>query len=348
MAESTKKLLGDFLSQRYKNFDTPTDPFEPLKESFVNIDLPDIELKINNPLPPREPITIGEFARLNPAASQPSLPVSLSKPPAGPFDIDEPPHTMIAARQPSPEIPLSKPPAGPMNIDEPPHTMPARRMGHSDISDSAPPADPIPLKRLELPGKRTGVLDPDDDLSDRQFSGEPQKILDGQQSDVVRFLKSGLPEISKSETDIVALDFARFLKSGLPELPKKHEPVQEKTHEQLHKLIPNEIDNKKYTDSDDVIRERSDSAMDSRLNPFGTKPYNLAAGSDPHGGISIRQKLFNADEALFTFLKNVGGPGTEGSILTDFGNPNGDRYAPFVQRSFWYARWAILEPYIVC
>jgi hypothetical protein len=94
MAEDTRTKLGKFLSERYKNFDTPNDPFKPLTESFVNIDLPDADLRLRELSSPTAQ-KVGEFPH--------------SRTPALPIKIDELPKTQPAASQPSPTIPHTRP-----------------------------------------------------------------------------------------------------------------------------------------------------------------------------------------------------------------------------------------------
>ncbi len=336
----TKTLLGKFLSARYKNLDTPNDPFKPLTESFVNIDLPDADLRLRA-LISRELPKVGEFARTD----GPAGPIKVddtphSAAPAGPIKIDELPRTHPAARQPSPTIPhtmpaarqpslpttpsappaepfavpitLSRPPAGPIEVPEPPRTVPAALQPSLGVTRSPAPADPRP-----------GVRPDDTVVAASQPSQSPGKPHTPAELDLGRFLVGGVPNPNKTLTAEES-DFQRFLVSGIPDVPKAHDPV-EKTHKQTHEDLKAAGFNTKAPrhDADPFIEKQLSHTTFDRAPILENKDY--------------AKKLQQVDKALFQYLTHVGAGGTEGSIITEFGNPNGDRYAPVVGGPFGMA-----------
>jgi hypothetical protein len=138
-----KRFIGEFLARRAKNPDTYVDPYDPGRESPIELNVPHPDLDVVATRPPADPVVIGDLPRTMAAGKQPSLPISPSRPPADPFIVADPPRTMIAARQPSLPITLVRPPADPVDIGEPPRTMPAGRQPSLPAVPTAPPADPI-------------------------------------------------------------------------------------------------------------------------------------------------------------------------------------------------------------
>lgn len=337
MAKTTKQLLSEFLAQRAKNFDTPNDPFKPVTESFVNIDLPEVELSLRNAQLPRPPEKVGDFARVpdpagplkvdgfpktNPAGLQPSLPISptspagpqpsletpLARPPAGPIDIDDPARTRPAAQQPSLGTSLSRPPAGPIDIGNLPQTNPADQQPSLEVELSKPLAEAIVIDELPRSRPPTGKIK---DPNNKEYQGT---------------VFAPLPIQPVPDTLRPSLDVDKLLGGGKSQLeggkpfhvgPAGLGPVPLSKGGQDPSTI--DLPNERYTNRDDIINETAGGARTSRF--------------DPNTNLDFAKRLRNIDSDLFRYIKSVG-DGSTLDIVTEFGNPDGSPYAPVVGGPF--------------
>jgi hypothetical protein len=316
----TKTLLGKFLSERYKNLDTPQDPFKPLTESFVNIDLPDADLRLRA-LKTAELQKVGEFPR----SASPSGPVkvdepSLSREPGAPRDIGELPRTSPAARQPSPTIPLTSPAARQPSLPTTPARPPADPIDVSVVL-ARPPAGPIDV--AEPPRTSPAALQPSLPV---QLSPAPAAARPGTPPAATR------PAAQQPSTPTPKASGPADPVPGEVPAPTQPATIQ----------VPLTIAPAPLLVPSDPLQGLRDSGFN--LNPtlhVNDPSIERQLGSNPSTPPQLDNKDFSrrlqsVDAALFKYLKTVG-DGSTTSIITEFGNPEGTPYAPVVGGPFGMA-----------
>jgi len=175
-------LIGQFLNMRTKNADTPADPYNPQKESFLELALPEVSNKPVGPapLPPPPKVDLSNPAGLplppsvilgTPSALPPVPPVVLSSPSALPPE-SAPPASTPSVLPPPPGVVLSTPtvlPAEPSppqstpGIVPPPPAVVLSSPGALPASPSVPQSVPAGLPDPSWTDSTHAVFKPDPD-----------------------------------------------------------------------------------------------------------------------------------------------------------------------------------------
>lgn len=202
MAKDVRITIGQFLTQRAKNADTYSDPYDPTRESVLSdprvLPNPNLVFSKPAPLPPPPPVTLSTPAVLpppppvilgTPSMLPPPPPVTLSEPavlpPPPPVSLSSPavlppPPAVVpsvpAVLPPPPAVTLSTPavlPAPPPVVQTPPAVLPAPPPFSPQANAVLPPPPPVNLSQpAALPPP------PSVTLSQRaQLPGPPNVVL---------------------------------------------------------------------------------------------------------------------------------------------------------------------------
>ncbi len=358
---NTRRLLGAFLKQRKP--DDESDPFRPIGESFVNFNLPNPNVVINYPSPPKPPKTLGEFKGGSPSVFQPAPPLSNPSPPWDPRPIPEPPRTMAAAFQPGPTTPLAG--VSPEQLPHPEST-PTMIAGFQPGPDITPtrispeqPHPTIPLANISpeqlphpvipllgaaraQPSQNPGIPLPIFPFPDNESIIGKNKVPMVPGDDRNRWIHQATPSSAGQNPRTMGTRYPLPRDLTAVDLDKKSQIGGNKTTRPLFfddkggvkQVFPSnlgqdpggiKLPRRGYSGILDDLGDTNPKAKTSRLDPFGPRPTTLAKGNESHGGQSIKDKLRKTDEVLFKFLRTVGEGGPT-DIVTEIGNPEGRPY----------------------